>query len=165
MNSLLNIKKTFPGIFKNFIFVTVGEVDSNTFKEERKWREMRRNTKSILTKLRNYCNANGRFARAYVGYSTDPTEKLEQLCNRVLKDYPNTTFFGTKYIFDNDNMIVQLLYNHIANIMQRKLEVQGHTMVVLPMKIDLKSIKLDKDPPSGDVDVGVNRAVVKPLKS
>ena len=165
MNSLLNIKKTFPGIFKNFIFVTVGEVDSNTFKEERKWREMRRKTRSILTKLRNYCNANGRFAKAYVGYSTDPTEKLEQICDRVLKDYPNTTFFGTKYIFDNDNIVVQMLYNHIANIMQRKLEVKGHTMVILPMKIDLKSIKIDKDPPSSDVDVGVNKAVIKPLKS
>ncbi len=33
------------------------------------------------------------------------------------------------------------------------------------MKIDLKSIKIDKDPPSSDVDVGVNKAVIKPLKS
>jgi amino acid transporter len=50
MNCLLEIKKLFPGIFKNFIFVTVGEVDSNTFREEKKWREMRRRTKVTLRK-------------------------------------------------------------------------------------------------------------------
>ncbi len=164
MNTILNIKKTFPGIFRNFIFVTAGEVDSNTFKEEKKWREMRRKTKATLTKLRNYCNANGRFARAYVGYSTDVTDKLEQLTDRVLKDYPNTTFFGTKYIFDNDNIVVQMLYNHVSNIMQRRLEIRGKTMVVLPMKIDLKSVKIKKDRPSGDVDVGNRKAKVEALK-
>lgn len=135
MNCLLEIKKLFPGIFQNFLFVTVGEVDSNTFREERKWREMRRKTKSILRKYRNYCNANGRFAKAYVGYGTDIIEKLSQLTDRVKKDYPNTVFFGTKFIFDNENIFTQTLYNHVAYIMQRRLHVKGLNMVILPMKI------------------------------
>jgi len=150
MNCLLTIKKTFPNIFKNFIFVTAGEFDSNIFSEEKKWREMRRKTKSILRKYRNYCNASGRFAKAYVGYGTDIIEKLDQLTDRVIKDYPNTVFFGTKFIFDNDNVYGQLLYNQTSYIMQKKLHVKGRTMVVLPMNIDLKggSINLIKDNPS-----------------
>lgn len=36
MNCLLATKKLFPGIFKNFIFVTVGEVDANTMREEKR---------------------------------------------------------------------------------------------------------------------------------
>lgn len=135
MNCLLEIKKLFPGIFKNFIFVTVGEVDSNTFREERKWRDMRRRTKMILRKYKNYCNANGRFAKAYVGYGTDIVEKLSQLTDRVAKDYPNTVFFGTKFIFDNENIFTQILYNHVPYIMQRRLHVKGLNMVILPMKI------------------------------
>jgi amino acid transporter len=135
MNCLLEIKKLFPGIFKNFIFVTVGEVDSNTFREEKKWREMRKKTKHTLHKYRNYCNANGRFARSYVGYSTDIVEKLTQLTDRVAKDYPNAVFFGTKFIFDNENIITQILYNHVPYIMQRRLHVKGLNMVILPMKI------------------------------
>jgi len=137
MNCLLEIKKLFPGIFKNFIFVTVGELDSNIFSEEKKWREMRRRTKSTLRKYRNYCNANGRFAKSYVGYGTDIVEKLSQLTDRVIKDYPNCTFFGTKFIFDNETIFTQFLYNHTAYIMQRKLHNKGKTMVVLPMKIEL----------------------------
>lgn len=135
MNCLLQIKKLFPGIFKNFIFVTVGEVDSNTFREEQRWREMRRKTKTALRKYRNYCNANGRFAKAYVGYGTDIVEKLTQLTDRVSKDYPNVVFFGTKFIFDNENIFTQILYNHVPYIMQRRLHVRGQNMVILPMKI------------------------------
>lgn len=135
MNCLLEIKKLFPGIFKNFIFVTVGEVDSNTFREEKKWRDMRNKTKAILRKYKNYCNANGRFAKAYVGYDTDIVEKLSQLTERVTKDYPNAVFFGTKFIFDNENIFTQILFNHVPYIMQRRLHVRGKNMVILPMKI------------------------------
>jgi amino acid transporter len=135
MNCLLEIKKLFPGIFKNFIFVTVGEVDSNTFREEKRWREMRRRTKATLRKYKNYCNANGRFAKAYVGYDTDIVEKLTQLTDRVAKDYPSAVFFGTKFIFDNENVFTQLLFNHVPYIMQRRLHVKGLNMVILPMKI------------------------------
>ncbi len=135
MNCLLEIKKLFPGIFKNFIFVTVGEVDSNNFREEKKWRDMRRKTKMVLRKYKNYCNANGRFAKAYVGYGTDIVDKLMKLTDRVAKDYPNTVFFGTKFIFDNENIFTQILYNHVPYIMQRRLHVKGMTMVILPMKI------------------------------
>jgi amino acid transporter len=135
MNCLIEIKKLFPGIFKNFIFVTVGEVDSNTFREEKRWRDMRRKTKFILRKYKNYCNANGRFAKAYVGYDTDIVEKLTQLTERVAKDYPGVVFFGTKFIFDNENIFTQILYNHVAYIMQRRLHVRGINMIILPMKI------------------------------
>ena len=135
MNCLLQIKKLFPGIFKNFIFVTVGEVDSNTLREERKWRDMRSKTKSVLSKYKNYCNANGRFAKAYIGYDTDIVEKLSQLTDRVAKDYENVIFFGTKFIFDNENIFTQILFNHVPYIMQRRLHVKGLNMVILPMKI------------------------------
>jgi amino acid transporter len=135
MNCLLQIKKLFPGIFKNFIFVTVGEVDSNTLREERKWHDMRRKTKSVLGKYKNYCNANGRFAKAYIGYDTDIIEKLSQLTDRVAKDYENVIFFGTKFIFDNENIFTQTLFNHVPYIMQRRLHVKGLNMVILPMKI------------------------------
>jgi hypothetical protein len=113
----------------------VGEVDSNTFGEEKRWREMRRRTKVTLRKYKNYCNANGRFAKAYVGYDTDIVEKLTQLTDRVAKDYPSTVFFGTKFIFDNENVFTQLLFNHVPYIMQRRLHVKGLNMVILPMKI------------------------------
>ncbi len=135
MNCLLQIKKLFPGIFKNFIFVTVGEVDSNTMREEKRWRDMRRKTKSILNKYKNYCNANGRFAKAYIGYDTDIIEKLTQLSERVTKDYKNVVFFGTKFIFDNESIFTQILFNHVPYIMQRRLHVKGLNMVILPMKI------------------------------
>jgi amino acid transporter len=135
MNCLLQIKKLFPGIFQNFIFITVGEVDSNTFKEENRWREMRRKTKSALRKYRNYCNSHNRFFKAYVGYDTDIVEKLTQLTDRVIKEYPGAVFFGTKFIFENENIFTQILYNHASYTMQRRLHIKGVNMIILPMQI------------------------------
>jgi amino acid transporter len=135
MHCLLEIKKLFPGIFQNFIFVTVGEVDANTFREEKNWRGMRTKTKDILRKYKYYCNANGCFSKAYVGYGTDIVEKLSQMTERVSKDYSNVVFFGTKFIFDNENILTQLLFNHVSYIMQRRLHGRGSNMVILPMKI------------------------------
>jgi amino acid transporter len=136
MNCLIEIEKMFPSVFKNFVFVTVGELDANIFREEKKWQDMRLKTKNILRKYRNYCHHFGNFAKSYVGYSTDPIEKLSQLTERVKKDYPNTIFFGTKFIFDNENIFTQTLYNHTPAIMQQKLHNQGLQMILLPMKIN-----------------------------
>lgn len=135
MICLLEIKKLFPNVFKNFVFVTVGEVDSNTFAEERKWRGMRQKTKEILNKYKNYCNANGKFATAYVGYATDTVEKLTQLSYRVVKEYPNTIFFGIKFILEDENIFTQMMYNHSSYIMQRRLNDREIKMVILPIKI------------------------------
>ena len=88
-----------------------------------------------MRKYRDYCYANGRFAKSYVGYGTDIVDKLTRLTYRVAKDYPNVVFFGTKFIFDNENILTQLLFNHVPYIMQRRLHVKGLNMVILPMKV------------------------------
>tara|TARA_Y100000385_G_C12956889_1_gene577942 strand:- start:660 stop:1067 length:408 start_codon:yes stop_codon:yes gene_type:complete len=135
MNCILDIEKLFPNIFKNYIFVTVGELDSNTFSEEKRWRDMRRKTKNILRKYKNYCNQKNIFSKAYIGYSTDIVEKLTQLTNRVAKEYKNVIFFDTKYIFDKESMLSPMLFNHIPYTMQRRMHLKGMEMIILPMKI------------------------------
>lgn len=164
MNCLLEIKKLFPGAFRNFVFVTAGEVNLNVFREEHQWQEMRRKTKAMLLRYKNYCNANGRFVKAYIGYGTDTIEKLTQLSIRVSKEYPNTVFFVTKFIFEDENFFTQILYNHLSYIIQRILHGKGLNIVILPMKIEnlpscttrfphatiLKNGALDQAPLGGD---------------
>ncbi len=135
MNCLLNIEKLFPKIFKNIIFLTVGELDSNTFHEEKKWQDMRLKTKNMLRKYKNYCTKNNIFNKAYVGYSTDVVEQLTELSERVIKEYEKVVFFDTKFIFNDENFFTQMLFNHVPYIMQRKMHIKGLDMIVLPMKI------------------------------
>ena len=136
MNSIIEIEKLFPNIFKNFIFVTVGELDSNTFMEEKRWRDMRRKTKNMLRKYKNYYTRNNLFNKAYVGYSTDIVEKLSELAERIHKEYERVVFFDTKFIFDDENILNQILFNHVPYTMQRKMHIKGMDMIVLPMKIN-----------------------------
>jgi len=135
INCIVEIEKMFPNLFKNFVFITVGELDANILKEEKRWQDMRLRTKNILRKYRDYCHGNNNFSKSYVGYGTDTIEKAENLVDRVKKDYPNTIFFGTKFIFDNENIFNHILYNHIPEIMQKKLHNQGMQMILLPIKI------------------------------
>jgi hypothetical protein len=110
-------------------------LNSNILQEEKVWREMRRKTKQIINKYKNYCNAYGKFSKAYIGYDTDTIEKLTQLTDRVVKDYENVIFFGTKFIFEQENSWQQVLFNHTPYIMQRKLHMKGLNMIILPIKI------------------------------
>ena len=135
VNCLLDIEKLFPGIFKNIIFVTVGELDSNIFSEEKRWRDMRRKTKNMLRKYKNYCTKKKIFNKAYVGYSTDVVEKLTELTDRISKEYEKVVFFDTKFIFNDESFLTQILFNHVPYTMQRKMHIKDMEMIVLPMRV------------------------------
>ena len=135
VNCLLDIEKLFPGIFKNIIFVTVGELDSNIFSEEKRWRDMRRKTKNMLRKYKNYCTKKKIFNKAYVGYSTDVVEKLTELTDRIYKEYEKVVFFDTKFIFNDESFLTQILFNHVPYTMQRKMHIKDMEMIVLPMRV------------------------------
>ena len=63
------------------------------------------------------------------------------------------------FIFDNENIFTQFLYNHIAYIMQRRLHNKGKTMVVLPMQINLGQKKIDDEIKPVVENVAENRPV------
>ena len=60
---------------------------------------------------------------------------LDQLAGEALKAYPNTVFFASKLLFNNDNVFTRLLHNTTALSLQRLLHLRGMPMVILPMKV------------------------------
>lgn len=135
MHTLLWIMRLFPGVYRNFIFVTVGEVDSEHFNEQEKFDNRRSGIKSILTRITRYCHNRGYGAEYYIDYSTDTVDKLTELCMLVMDKYPNAVFFSSKLIFDNENAFTQVLHNQTAYIMQRRLHALGRNMIIMPMKV------------------------------
>jgi amino acid transporter len=135
MHTLLWIMRLFPGVYKNFIFVTVGEVDSEHFNIQEKFDTRRSGIKSILTRITRYCHNRGYGAEYYIDYSTDAVDKLTELCMQVMDKYPNAVFFSSKLIFDNENVLTAMLHNQTAYIMQRRLHALGRNMIIMPMKV------------------------------
>jgi amino acid transporter len=135
LHTLLNIQRLFPGVFKNFVFIGIGEVDAQNFTEEESWHHLRRDHKRLLKKYTDYCHAHNMPAMYYIGYGTDVVQELGKLCDDVIQDFPNTTFFATKLVFQYNNPFAPILHNQTAYMMQRRMHLSGRNMIILPMKI------------------------------
>ncbi len=136
LHNLLWILRTFPNHFKNFIFVSVGIVDVESFSARKELTTMQENTHEMLDYFVNYCQQQGLAAKGFSAYGTDPTEKLTHLSKKIIKEFPHSLFFASKLIFNKDNWITRLLHNETAVMLQRRLHLLGMQLVILPMKID-----------------------------
>lgn len=135
MHALLWVLRLFPGVYKNFVFISVGEVDSGNFAEREDRQSLRRDVKRTLSHYVNYCHSHGMAATSYVAFGTDVADKVSELIDKVLRDFPKAVFFSSKLIFQNENIFTQYLYNQNAYIIQRRLHNQGHNMIILPMRM------------------------------
>lgn len=130
------VQKTFGNIFHNIIFASVGEIDTEEFSNDSKWQKLRKETKKVLKYCENFCHGKGLASTYYHAFGTDVVEKLTTLTDRIVEDFPNSLFFGSKLISDNETIFTQLLHNQSAYIMQRRLHNKGHTMIIIPIKLD-----------------------------
>jgi amino acid transporter len=134
--SLLWILRQFPDHFKNFVFLTVGIVDVESFSAKKELAAMQTSTNLMLDYFVTYCQQHHLAAKGLAAYGTDPTEKLTTLSKKVMKEFPNSIFFASKLIFKKDNWITRLLHNETAITLQRRLHLLGAQLVILPMKIE-----------------------------
>jgi amino acid transporter len=129
------IQTMFPGTFKNFVFISVGEVGSTHMNEEDNLCTMQKSARGNLKRYEDFCHRQGIPAVSYLGYGTDLVDKLTNLTNRVSREFPNVVYFGTKLVFENENILTQLLHNQTPYILQRRLNAKGESMLILPMKV------------------------------
>ena len=137
MHALLWVLRMFPGHFKNFIFVAVGEVDLQSYDGEGALRTLKYKIENSQRFYVNFCHQHGLAATAFEAYGTDPLEELFHLTEKIMKDYPLSICFASKLIFVHDNIFTRWLHNQTAVAMQRRLHLQGQQMVILPMKLDM----------------------------
>jgi amino acid transporter len=135
MHTLLSILRIFPRHFKNFIFLSVGIVDVESFSGKDELEKMRQDVDQILQYFVDYCQQYELCAESYAAFGTDTVEKLDKLATIVGEKYPNCIFFASKLIFDHDNWITRFLHNETPATLQRHLHLQGKELVILPMKI------------------------------
>jgi len=135
MHTLLCVLRMFPRHFKNFIFLSVGIVDVESFTGASALGKMREEVNEMLQYFVDYCQQYGIAAESYIAFGTDTVEKLSQLAETVGEKFPNCIFFSSKLIFEHDNWITRFLHNETPVTLQRQLHLQGKELVILPMKI------------------------------
>jgi amino acid transporter len=135
MHTLLSILRIFPRHFKNFIFLSVGIVDVESFSGQNELEQMREEVNKTLQYFVSYCQQYELTAESYAAFGTDTVEKLDELAEIVGEKYPNCIFFASKLIFEHDNWVTRFLHNETPATLQRHLHLQGKELVILPMKI------------------------------
>ena len=136
IHTLLQIPRVFPNQFEQVIFVSVGVIDAGTFKGES---EMVALNQKIAADLASYVD----FAKTRMGWAADADQalgteavsELERLCREVSLRFPRCVFFAGKLIFRHESWWQRLLHNETAHAVQRRLEFDGLTMVVLPIRM------------------------------
>src|SRR3989338_862215 len=80
IHALLAIQRLFPGYFKNFIFISVGVIDSATFKGVEAVEEVRERTERALNRYVELARRWGLAADYRMSLSTEVLEEAESIC-------------------------------------------------------------------------------------
>lgn len=135
MHTFLWVQRLFPGVFQNFVFASVGEIDIEEFNDQAMWHKLRRDTKQTLKNYVDFCTRRGKPATYYHAYGTDVIESITNLADKIVTDFPRAVFFASKLTFENENFFYQILHNQTAYMLQKKLHSKGQNLIIMPMKV------------------------------
>jgi amino acid transporter len=135
IHTLLNVFRTFPGLYRNVVFISVGVVDSGEFKGEHAVADLEKRTGAMLAQYVELTHGLGVAATARMGIGTEVVAEAEQLCLAVAREFPRVTFFAGKMVFQRDRWWQRLLHNETPVAIQKRLQWTGHAMVTLPVRV------------------------------
>ena len=134
IHSVLAVPRLFGTYFKNFVFVSVGVIDSSRFKGREELENLRRETEENLQRYVDFVKRQGYYAEYWYALGTDAIDELEQLAHEVAKRFPRAVFFAGKLVFEQESFWHKVLHNQAAFTLQRRLQFAGLQMVVLPVR-------------------------------
>ena len=132
VHTVMKIIHSFPGWYRNFLFVSVGVIDSGVFKGGDELEALRAATEANLQKYVRLANGMGLAAAGRSAIGTDAVDESEKLCLSIVEEFPQSVFFAGQIIFHRERWYDRLLHNQTAFAIQKRLQWQGKTMVILP---------------------------------
>jgi amino acid transporter len=135
LHTLFNIQRLFTGVYKNFVFVSVGVVDAGNFKGVEEMEALKAHVEEEAAKYVEFMARHGIYAESYTAVGTDVVEEASDLAPMILKKYPQSIFFGGQLVFPEDTLITRFLHNNIVFSLQRKFYNKGIPFVILPVRV------------------------------
>ena len=137
VHTFLSVVRNFPGLYKNFIFVSVGEVDIGAFKGTDAVCALNDACRGSLQRYVDLARRLGFAAGFRFELGTDVAETASRVCEEVAKKYPRSTVFAGQSVFRQAGIVHRLLHNETAYAIQRELRWKGITTVILPVRINI----------------------------
>lgn len=135
LHTLFSILKTFPGYFKNFIFVQVGIVDAGAFKGAEEIANLQQNVQEDLKKYVDYMHKHGYYAESHYSLGTDVVDEVEKISEKLIKRFPNSILFAGQLLFPHDTNFTKFLHNYAAFAIQKRLYYHGMPVLIMPIRV------------------------------
>jgi amino acid transporter len=135
IHALLSVQRLFPGHFRSFVFVSAGVIDSATMKGVEEVDEVRERTEDALRRYVALATRLGLAADHRMAVGTEAVAEAERLCLAVAREFPRAVFFAGKLVFQDERWFQRLLHNETGYVLQRRLQFQGLSMMVLPVRV------------------------------
>ena len=137
LNLFLSILRDFPGVYKNLIFVSIAEIDSGSFKGIARMEALKKSVRRDLRKYVALARRHG-FAAGYrMDVAADIPAAAADLCMATTREFPRSTVFAGILVFRQERFFSRLLHNETATAIQRRLQWENITAVILPIRVDL----------------------------
>ena len=137
VHTFLSIIRGFPGLYKNFVFVTVAEVDAGAFKESEAVSHLCETSKDSLKKYVDLARRLGFPAESRLETGIDVVKAASAVCEAVAREFPKSTVFAGQTVFRRPGLINRILHNETAFAIQQELRWKGITTVILPIRINI----------------------------
>jgi amino acid transporter len=140
VHAVLSIQRLFPNYYKNVVFLSVGVVDSGSFKGKSEVEALVAATEKGLQRYVDVARSLGVAAEYRYLIGTDVIQEAEQLSQEVHREFPKGVFFLGKLVFANEKFYYRFLHNDTAFAIQRRLQFSGLPTIVLPIRMRLESV-------------------------
>lgn len=135
LHHILAIQRLLPGYFKNFVFVSVGVLDSGNFKGGDAVADLEKAKRAELEKYAAWARQHGFAAETRLAIGTETIETLESTLVDLSREFPRMIVFTGKLIFKEERWYQPILHSETANSLQRRLQFNGVQVVVLPVRV------------------------------
>ncbi|MGE5800333.1 MAG: amino acid permease [Syntrophaceae bacterium] len=134
MHVFFSVIRTFPGLFRNFIFLSAGIVDTSRFKGAEEVVNLRKDLEEQMNNYVEFAKGHGYYAEARVEVGTDVVQVIDHLARDVAKDFTNIMFYAGQLVFKEERLTDRFLHNQTAFLAQKRLVFDGLPMIVMPIR-------------------------------
>lgn len=135
IHTLLSVLTTFPETYKNIVFVSVAVIDSGSFKGVHEMEALEDSVREGLEKYVDLARRLGFAAEYRMATGIDVVETAIKLCREIAEEFPRSAVFSGQLTFRLEKFYHRLLHNETAFAIQRRLQWEGITTVILPIRV------------------------------
>jgi amino acid transporter len=138
-HALRTLLHMFPNHFDGVVFVSVAVVDSESFKGADQIAILEARTKESLVRYERYAQTLGLSTASAFAIGTEVAVEVEKIAEDMTRRYPKALFVAGQLIFEEDTLWNRILHNETALMVQSRLQRRGISMIVVPVRIDLRA--------------------------